>query len=80
MRSNAIADAKTAHPTPLRSQGECFGFLGRLAPPQEVSPLKVMWPIVRINWERSRFIYDLFYKKESISRQLSDRATSESCG
>jgi bud site selection protein 31 len=31
---------------------------------------EVMWPIVRINWERSRFIYDLFYKKESISRQL----------
>ena len=38
---------------------------------------QVMWPIVRINWERSRFVYNLFYKKdkddgeEPISRQLS---------
>jgi bud site selection protein 31 len=37
---------------------------------------EVMWPIVRINWERSRYIYNLFYKKdkddgeEPISRQL----------
>ena len=36
-----------------------------------------MWPIVRINWERSRYVYNLFYKKdkddgeEPISRQLS---------
>jgi len=30
------------------------------------------WEITRIHWERNRFIYELFYKKKAISRELYD--------
>lgn len=30
------------------------------------------WPIMRINHTRSRYIYDLYYKREAISRELYD--------
>ncbi|EFP84224.1 hypothetical protein PGT21_035032 [Puccinia graminis f. sp. tritici] len=29
-----------------------------------------VWPIIRINHTRSRYIYDLYYKREAISRDL----------
>ena len=29
-----------------------------------------VWPIHRINHERNRYIYELFYKKKEISREL----------
>ncbi|WFC97670.1 Component of the SF3b subcomplex of the U2 snRNP [Malassezia yamatoensis] len=29
-----------------------------------------VWPILRIAHMRSRYIYDLFYKREAISREL----------
>ncbi|WFC94484.1 hypothetical protein MBRA1_001114 [Malassezia brasiliensis] len=29
-----------------------------------------VWPIMRITHMRSRYIYDLFYKREAISREL----------
>mmetsp|Transcript_3513 Transcript_3513/g.8429 ORF Transcript_3513/g.8429 Transcript_3513/m.8429 type:complete len:191 (-) Transcript_3513:61-633(-) len=28
------------------------------------------WPIHRIHWEKSRYIYDLYYKKKEISKEL----------
>ena len=30
------------------------------------------WGITRIHWERNRFIYELYYKKKAISRELYD--------
>ncbi|KAF1983458.1 cell cycle control protein cwf14 [Aulographum hederae CBS 113979] len=31
-----------------------------------------LWPIFRVTHERSRYIYDLYYEKEAISRKLYD--------
>lgn len=31
-----------------------------------------LWPIMRISHSRSRYIYDLYYKREAISRELYD--------
>ena len=31
---------------------------------------EAVWPIARINHERSRYIYEMFYKKKKISREL----------
>lgn len=31
-----------------------------------------VWPILRISHTRSRYIYDLYYKREAISRELYD--------
>lgn len=31
-----------------------------------------LWPILRINHARSRHIYELYYKREAISRELYD--------
>lgn len=30
------------------------------------------WAITRIHWERNRFIYELYYKKKAISKELYD--------
>lgn len=31
-----------------------------------------LWPIMRISHTRSRYIYDLYYKREAISKELYD--------
>ncbi|KAK4046419.1 Component of the SF3b subcomplex of the U2 snRNP [Microbotryomycetes sp. JL201] len=31
-----------------------------------------LWPIMRITHTRSRYIYDLYYKREGISKELYD--------
>ena len=31
-----------------------------------------LWPIMRISHTRSRYIYELYYKREAISKQLYD--------
>ncbi|CAI5445645.1 unnamed protein product [Caenorhabditis angaria] len=33
---------------------------------------EINWPIFRIHHQRSRYIYDLYYKQETISRELYD--------
>ena len=33
---------------------------------------EALWPIMRISHARSRYIYDLYYKREAISRELYD--------
>ncbi|KAI5287314.1 hypothetical protein KEM52_001650 [Ascosphaera acerosa] len=33
---------------------------------------EALWPIFQINHQRSRYIYDLYYEKEAISKQLYD--------
>jgi bud site selection protein 31 len=39
-----------------------------------------LWPIMRISHARSRYIYDLFYKREAISRELYDWLLKEGYG
>ncbi|PWN19094.1 bud site selection-related protein [Microstroma glucosiphilum] len=34
--------------------------------------VEALWPIMRISHTRSRYIYDLYYKREAISRELYD--------
>ncbi|KAJ1035795.1 hypothetical protein NDA13_000454 [Ustilago tritici] len=34
--------------------------------------VETLWPIIQINHTRSRYIYDLYYKREAISRKLYD--------
>ena len=31
-----------------------------------------LWPIMRISHARSRYIYELYYKREAISKELYD--------
>jgi len=33
---------------------------------------EALWPIMRISHARSRYIYDLYYKREAVSRELYD--------
>ncbi|KAM5441641.1 Component of the SF3b subcomplex of the U2 snRNP [Microsporum ferrugineum] len=33
---------------------------------------EVLWPIFQISHQRSRYIYDLYYEKEAISKKLYD--------
>lgn len=36
-----------------------------------------LWPVHQINWQRSRYIYDLYYKYGKISRELYDYCLQE---
>ncbi|XP_068435039.1 protein BUD31 homolog [Clinocottus analis] len=36
-----------------------------------------LWPIFRLHHQRSRYIYDLFYKRKAISRELYDYCIKE---
>ncbi|CAE8595024.1 unnamed protein product, partial [Polarella glacialis] len=38
------------------------------------------WKITKIHWERSRYVYELFYKKKAISRELYDHLLMEKHG
>ena len=33
---------------------------------------EALWPVMRIAHTRSRYIYDLYYKREAISKELYD--------
>ncbi|EFA77409.1 putative RNA splicing factor [Heterostelium album PN500] len=39
--------------------------------------VEVLWPIFRIHHQRSRYIYELFYKKDGISRELYEFCLNE---
>lgn len=46
------------------------------SPPAETEPhegkrkVESLWPIFRLHHQRSRYIYDLFYKRKAISRGI----------
>ena len=42
------------------------------APCEGKRKTEVVWPILRLHHQRSRYIYDLYYKKKEISRELYD--------
>lgn len=31
-----------------------------------------LWPVVQINWQRSRYVYDMYYKYKKISKEVYD--------
>jgi len=33
---------------------------------------EALWPIHQINWQRSRYVYDMYYKYQKISREVYD--------
>ena len=39
--------------------------------------VEALWPIFRLHHQKSRYIYDLFYKRKAISRQLYDFCLKE---
>lgn len=39
-----------------------------------------LWPIMRISHARSRYVYELYYKREAISRELYDWLLKEGYG
>ena len=41
---------------------------------------EVLWPIFRLHHQQSRYIYDLFYKKKEISRDLYEFCLREKFG
>lgn len=42
------------------------------APSDHVPKAQAQWPIFQIAHQRSRYVYELYYDKEAISRQLYD--------
>jgi len=40
------------------------------APHEGMRKDEALWPIHQINWQRSRYIYDMYYKYKKISREL----------
>ena len=42
------------------------------APHEGKKRAEVLWPIFRISHQRSRYIYDLYYNREAISKELYD--------
>merc|ERR1712146_41454 len=38
---------------------------------------EMMWPIAKIHWQRTRYIYELYYKKKQISKELYEFCLKE---
>ena len=38
---------------------------------------ETLWPIFRIHHQKSRYIYDLYYKRKAISKELYDYCINE---
>lgn len=61
-------------------EGECFEFISFEIPlavaesdPHEGKrKVEALWPVFRIHHQRSRYIFDLFYKRKAISRGTLD--------
>ncbi len=43
-----------------------------LAPHEGKRKVETLWPIMKIHHQRSRYIYDLYYKRKTISKELFD--------
>ena len=48
-----------------------------LDPHEGKRKVEALWPIFRIHHQRSRYIYDLYYKRKAISRELYDYCIRE---
>ena len=47
-------------------------FLAEAEPSEGKRKVEALWPIIRINHERSRYIYEMYYKKKAISKACYD--------
>ncbi|CAK4492314.1 unnamed protein product [Aphanomyces euteiches] len=41
-------------------------------PHEGLRKCEAMWPIQQINWQRSRYVYDMYYKYKKISKEVYD--------
>lgn len=48
----------------------CFNFTAETEPHEGKRKVESLWPIFRLHYQRSRYIFDLFYKRKAISRGM----------
>ncbi|KAL1786240.1 BUD31-like [Sigmodon hispidus] len=46
-------------------------------PPEGKRKVESLWPIFRIHHQKTRYIFDLFYKRKAISRELHEYCIKE---
>ncbi|CAF0724357.1 unnamed protein product [Rotaria sp. Silwood1] len=51
-----------------------------LAPHEGKRKVETLWPIFKIHHQKSRYIYDLYYKRKTISKELYDYCLKQSIG
>jgi bud site selection protein 31 len=51
-----------------------------LAPHEGRRKVETLWPIFKIHHQKSRYIYDLYYKRKTISKELYDYCIKQSIG
>lgn len=49
---------------------QCFKFTAETEPHEGKRKVESLWPIFRLHHQRSRYIFDLFYKRKAISRGI----------
>ncbi|ESN90565.1 hypothetical protein HELRODRAFT_70741 [Helobdella robusta] len=50
---------------------------GEAKPHEGMRKIESLWPISRVHSQRSRYIYDLFYRRRAISRELYEYCLKE---
>jgi hypothetical protein len=51
-----------------------------LAPHEGKRKVETLWPIFKIHHQKSRYIYDLYYKRKTISKELYEFCMKQSIG
>jgi bud site selection protein 31 len=51
-----------------------------LAPHEGKRKVETLWPIFKIHHQKSRYLYDLYYKRKTISKELYDYCLKQSLG
>ncbi len=51
-----------------------------LEPHEGKRKVETLWPIFKIHHQKSRYIYDLYYKRKTISKELYDYCLKQSIG
>jgi len=51
-----------------------------LAPHEGKRKVETLWPIFKIHHQKSRYIYDLYHKRKTISKELYDYCIKQSIG
>ncbi len=51
-----------------------------LAPHEGKRKVETLWPIFKIHHQKSRYIYDLYYKRKTISKELYEYCLKQSIG
>lgn len=51
-----------------------------LAPHEGKRKVETLWPIFKIHHQKSRYLYDLYYKRKTISKELYDYCLKQSIG